>query len=229
MPTEKRLPSIFPEDAILIVGAGRFGGRAAKILGSRLNSPMWVLDTDPEALAHIDAPGVSTVRDDGIRFLANNLTRMKPTSTIVPSLPRHFAFEWLRTCLGDELVAPIPVPQEILPFLPHTWPGLDGSLLVSHADFLCPEDCSEPETHCTVTGGLRGTPLHERMCRLDLQGYQTHVIRSRQLAPGVGGYPFSDLLALLDRLRREPAAKWLVGTACRCHGVLTAFRFLLIP
>lgn len=220
---EDSLPSTFPDDAIFIVGAGHFGSRAVRILGSHLRSPIWVFDIDRDALAQIDAPGVSKMRDDGIRFLAENYAILKSAHRIVPSLPRHLAFEWLRAHLGHESVTPVPVPQEINPFLPHTWPGPDGSLLVSDADFLCPEDCEEPETHCTVTGQRRGVPLHERLARLELDGYRTHIIRSRQLAPGVGGYPLAELTTLLGRLRDEPDTRWLVGTACRCHGVMTAF------
>ena len=80
----------------------------------------------------------------------------------------------------------------------------------------------KPETHCTVTGHRRGVPLYERLARLELHGYRTHIIRSRQLAPGVGGYPLADLITLLARLRSEPGSWWLVGTACRCHGTVTA-------
>jgi hypothetical protein len=222
MPTEDCLPDIFPENAILIVGAGRFGGRAARVLRSHLKSPIWVLDKDLDALERIDAPAVSKVPGDGIRFLAENLSHLKPSNTIVPSIPHHLAFEWLRACIGKDRVTPIPVPQEISPLLPHTRISPEGSLLVSYAEFLCPEDCAEPETHCTVTGQLRGIPLYERLGRLEVHDYRTHIIRSRQLAPGVGGYPLADLITLLGRLRSQPGAKWLVGTACRCHGIVTA-------
>jgi hypothetical protein len=216
------LPDTFPENAILIVGAGRFGGRAARVLRSHLSSPIWVFDTDRDALARIDLPGVSRIRDDGIGFLAENRALLQPTHTIVPSVPCHLVFEWVRACMGETCITPIPVPQEIKTLLPHTWTGADGSLLVSHADFLCPEDCPEPETHCTVTGKQRGIPLYEKLARLDLLGYRTHIIRSRQLAPGVGGYPVADITALLERLQVGQSTLWLVGTACRCHGVITA-------
>ncbi|MEW6664810.1 MAG: hypothetical protein AB1512_06255 [Thermodesulfobacteriota bacterium] len=222
MATDIFLIGNFPENTVLIIGAGRFGGRAARILGPSLKSPLWLLDVNREALARVDAPAVSKVRDDGIRFLAENMALLKPTNVIVPSIPRHLAFEWVKACIGRPGATPIPVPQEIQSLFPHAWMSPEGSLLVSYANFLCPEDCEEPETHCTVTGEPRGVPLYERLTRLEVKGYRMHIIRSRQLAPGVGGYPVSDLNALMGRLRSLPGEKWLIGTACRCHGTVSA-------
>ncbi|MCF8062162.1 MAG: hypothetical protein K9M82_06575 [Deltaproteobacteria bacterium] len=105
--------------------------------------------------------------------------------------------------------------------LPHTWIAGDGSLLVSYADFLCPEDCAEPEDGCTVTGEIR-QPLYERLAALEVPGYEVQVIRSRQLAPGLGGYSAGDLRALQARVYDAPGrGRWLIGTACRCHGTIT--------
>jgi hypothetical protein len=85
---------------------------------------------------------------------------------------------------------------------------------------LCPEDCPEPEDGCTVTGEIR-PPLFGVMADLPVPGFEVHVIRSRQLAPGVGGYRIADLKALQGRVLGRPGVKWLVGTACRCHGTIT--------
>jgi hypothetical protein len=50
------------------------------------------------------------------------------------------------------------------------------------------------------------------------------IIRSRQLAPGVGGFRTVDLLRLLKDLQRQEVRgrPFLIGTACRCHGVISA-------
>ena len=113
------------------------------------------------------------------------------------------------------------MPDEILPALPHSWRGLPGTLLVSYSDFYCPDDCPEPSDHCPMTGEKRALPLYELLSRIVIPDHTTHVIRSRQLAPGLGGYKVEDLRNLLMKTSQQ-AGKWLVGTACSCHGALTA-------
>jgi len=51
-----------------------------------------------------------------------------------------------------------------------------------------------------------------------------HVIRSRQLAPGLGGYRVRDLKELLGKVSEAGKGKWLVATACNCHGIVTAMQ-----
>jgi hypothetical protein len=50
------------------------------------------------------------------------------------------------------------------------------------------------------------------------------VIRSWQLAPGVGGYRVAQLRASLERIERQPT-KYLIATSCRCHAVIDALIF----
>ena len=53
---------------------------------------------------------------------------------------------------------------------------------------------------------------------MEAPGRTTAVLRSHQLAPGVGGYRAAELLGLRDRLAAQ-GGDWLLATACRCHGV----------
>jgi len=157
---------------------------------------------------------------DGIRFLVEAFPRLQPETILVPALPLHLAVEWLKAMPHSGLhIRSIPVPASVAEGVPHHWPGGNGGLLVSHADFLCPEDCPEPEDGCTVTGEIR-TPLYEILRNMDVPEFRTHVIQSRQLAPGLGGYTSGDLKGLLREVENGGTAKWLVGTACRCHGVV---------
>ena len=93
--------------------------------------------------------------------------------------------------------------------------------MVSYADFICPEDCAEPDC-CTVTGEVRDKPLYSLLSQLSVSDFKVHVTRSHQLAPGVGGYRVSALAEVADTLRKDKEGKWLLGTSCRCHGILTA-------
>ena len=87
--------------------------------------------------------------------------------------------------------------------------------------FYVPDDCPEPVDRCTVTGRARPLVLFEHLAALDVPGWPVVVVRSRQLAPGVGGFRPSDLLAAERRLC-EAGGQVLLATACRCHGVIDA-------
>jgi hypothetical protein len=213
----------FSKEAMFIIGAGHFGKRAVNILSQKTDSPLSVVDQDEHCLLEIEEPTVTKIQTDGIDFLVENFHVLSPSNIIIPAIPVHLATEWLKKYLGHGLgIKQIQVPSEIKAFLPHTWPGSEGSLLISYADFLCPDDCPEPADYCTVTGERRGTPLYELLSQLELPGFRVHIIRSRQLAPGLGGFRVDDLTKLAERVREERIGSWLVGTACRCHGTLTA-------
>jgi hypothetical protein len=211
-----------PEDAVFIIGAGHFGSRAARLLNQESKAPLFVLDVNEDSLLQLEGLPVKRIAYDGILFLADNFHLLNPSHTIIPAVPVHLAYEWVKRHLRDSYVINmVHVPEEIKSFLPHIWPGSEGSLLVSYADFECPDDCPEPD-FCTVTGEERDRPLYDLLNRLQAQGFRIHVIRSRQLAPGLGGYGAGDLAEAAKTLRLDEKAKWLLGTSCKCHGILTA-------
>ena len=214
-----------PEQAFLIIGAGHFGERAAGILKRRLpqRHPIFIIDRDEDRLSGIEAPHSRKILCDGIQFLLNNIDSLPPSNTIIPAVPFHLAGEYLKTVHAkDVIIRQIKVQGEIKRFLPFTWEGSEGSLLVSYADFPCPDDCPEPEGHCTLTGDEREYPLYQLLDRLNLPGFSVHIVRSHQLAPGLGGYKIDALSKLISRVREKGNGRWLIGTACRCHGTLTA-------
>jgi hypothetical protein len=219
------LHSPLPEESILIIGAGYFGRRAARIL-REVHLPrksLFVVDREGESLSKITEPSIERIRSDGVDFLAKNFQFLQPANFIIPAIPVHLSAEFLRNYLyKDFRIKQTDIPGEIKRSLPHTWPGSEGSLLISYADFTCPDDCPEPEDYCTVTGQRRETVLYDSLGRLDLPGYRVYVIRSHQLMPGLGGYRVDDLMKLVGRVKQERKGRWLIGTACKCHGTLTA-------
>jgi hypothetical protein len=64
--------------------------------------------------------------------------------------------------------------------------------------------------------------LHEYLKSIQLKNVKTVVIRSHQLAPGVGGYTPQTLFAALNEIEaaRGPVS---LATACSCHGILQLF------
>ena len=220
--TSYRIQEEIPEDGVLIIGAGHFGGRAARLLCRESDAPLFVVDVNENNLSKLQSLPIKRISYDGIRFLVENYHILHPENTIVPAVPVHMAYEWLRGHLeGKFKVSKTAIPEEIKSLLPFTWPGSEGSLLVSYADFDCPDDCPEPE-FCTVTGERRDVPLHDLLSRVEVPDFRVHVIRSRQLAPGLGGYRVSDLKGMAEAITRDHETRWLLGTSCRCHGIVTA-------
>ena len=133
-------------------------------------------------------------------------------------VPVHVACAWLLAgpLNGWETAA---VPEELEQLAPVWFRGPEGQLYLSRAAHLCPDDCPEPDSVCPVSGESREAPLYAELAAVNLPGWSTRVIPSRQLAPGVGGYPPEALLAL-GRELAGMAGKVLVATACRCHGVV---------
>ncbi|MBK5101057.1 MAG: hypothetical protein JJE15_08720, partial [Desulfobacteraceae bacterium] len=211
-----------PEGAVFVIGAGHFGTRAARLIRQRFDAPIFVVDVDKNRLSDVATLGVNWIECDGILFLVENYHFLNPSNTIVPAVPVHLAYEWVKGYLGrSHVISMIQAPEAIKSLLPHTWPGSEGSLLISYADFECPDDCPEPE-YCTVTEERRDNPLHDLLSHVRVPGFKVHVIRSHQLAPGLGGYKVGDLTILAEQLSKAETGKWLLGTSCRCHGIVTA-------
>jgi len=210
------------EKTVFIIGAGHFGARAARIIRQRSEAPVFVVDPDEKGLSSLGDLRVERIQGDGVQFLLDNFHYLRDANIIVPALPVHLAYEWLIRYLPETVeTRKVPVP-ETNPPLPHACPASEGSTLVSYADFLCPDDCPEP-VYCTVTGEKREQPLYALLKNLQLPPFRVHIIRSHQLAPGLGGYKAGDLRETAERVITDGAGMWILGTSCKCHGILTAF------
>ena len=210
-------PSVY-----LIIGCGRFGRRAVQALAQdHPSAKIFVVDHRKETFRNVSRLDVETLQGEAVRRLDQILSSNQRVDYIIPAVPFHLAFEFLLSKLK-----PLGARREEIPplgRLPNAMRGKTGDVYVSFADFLCPEDCNEP-TRCTVTGRKRESPLFKVLA--DLSGsFDLRVIRSRQLAPGVGGFRTLDLLRLLKELERQRVwdRPFLISTACRCHGVISAF------
>ena len=208
---------------VWIIGAGRFGRRSVEVLAARKRPPqLVVVDQDPQALAQVRPTGLETVRADGVEFLLSRLEESPRPDWIVPCVPFHLAFEFVTACLKG-LVRVKPVPDRIRDRLPNPWPADQGGYYVSFADFICPPDCPEPAGICTHTGRPRRGNLFADLPGLIRPDARPAVIRSRQLAPGLGGLTPADLSQMEKTIAAaKPGQLVAAATACRCHGVVHA-------
>ena len=93
---------------------------------------------------------------------------------------------------------------------------------MSIADFICPDNCPEPPDICTVTRKPRPYSLFEHLEGVGTDRFTPVVIRSHQLAPGLGGYTPEMLYDTLKKVKNA-VKPILFSSACRCHGVMNAF------
>lgn len=213
--------------AVWIIGGGRFGRRAAETLRrTPAGADILIVEKKPLRCRKIDSMGLRTLCADGIDFLAARLQSPAQRVWIVAAAPVHVAYEWVRARASASLrIAPLPMPAEVARLLPNAMPGGDGQLFASNADFICPPGCAETGRVCTLTGRRRPRNMHGFIRRIDAAGVKIIVVRSFQLAPGVGGLRPRDLFEALRQIESAPSAV-VLATACRCHAVLNSFKII---
>lgn len=205
-----------------IIGGGAFGLRAAETL-RRCEGPadIVIVERRPERCRLLSRKkGFRVTCEDGADFLARRLAGPAPNLWIVAAAPIHVALEWMRARLSPTArVELLPVPEAVARQLPNAVRGRYGGIYASNADFICPPDCREAGRLCTATGRPRPRSMHAFIRRLPVTNVKILVIRSFQLAAGVGGLRPQDLLSALDQARKSKTPI-LLATACRCHAVL---------
>jgi hypothetical protein len=217
-----------------IIGAGKFGARAAnKLVQAQPDSKILLVDRDLDTLLALPPIGggqsmVETCFFDAIDFMEKNLLEDAGVALpgwIVPAAPIHIAGLWLaRRLAKDFSIKQAPLPDQYIARLPNAMIGPDKTVYASWADFVCPDDCPEPGNTCFATKEPRQANLFDLMEQAaeDLSAVPI-VIRSHQLAPGVGGYRPAELFDALKKAAASPKGLIIVATACRCHGVAQGF------
>lgn len=209
----------------LIIGCGHFGIQAIpKLLRKDPRSKIIVVDKNKKALQKISGLPVETVLCDGTLYLSSFLSQYRKTDYVIPAVPFHLAFEFILSQLKPFGAKRRKIPP--LQGLPNPIKGKSGDLYTSIANFLCPENCPEPSSYCTMTGEKRRKSLDQLL--KELRGpFESKVIRSQQLSPGVGGFKAKVLLDMMADIKKGRFSNRLIliSTASRCHGVTSAISF----
>jgi hypothetical protein len=207
-------------EIIWVLGCGKFGRRAVELLKKAApGSTIIVVDRLPA----FDMTGnIEIIRADAVEWLTEHFTPDAVVDKIIPAIPLHLAFEWLQNKLSGEhrIVRSVEIPDNQLHYLPNPIRLSLSRVAMSHADFLCPENCSEPEEICTYTRRQRPQSLYHLLETMVFGNFTPLIVRSRQFAPGVGGFFSGDFWNLLEQARLLPETPLLIGTACKCHGVV---------
>jgi hypothetical protein len=209
---------------IWIIGIGLFGRHAVKNLAAKHpHTRLILVDPVQENLEQAKGPNRTLEVADGIDYTDHHLpSPERGPDWIVPALPVHLAAEWCLRRQGPRLRRS-DFPKAIDSHIPNPMHGSDGNVYASHAAFQCPPHCSEPADLCSVTAEPRKPNMFDILGLLRLVPFESLVIRSHQLGPGIGGYRPAQLFSLKRRIE-EIHGRILLSTACRCHGVITALR-----
>jgi hypothetical protein len=203
---------------VWIMGAGRFGRMAAERLQKRYR--ILVVDNDANALNFFIDSGFETEHRDAVSYLLENLSPKADVKWVIPALPIHLIWHWCKRVLSGQVIMETAIPDDLPALVPNPVKGEESHLYTSHAEFLCPDDCPEPAENCTVTGHPRPWEMYALLADIRYMDYNSIVIQSRQIAPGVGGYPPQDMFLTLDKIKKA-SGNLLISTACKCHGVIT--------
>ncbi len=215
--------------SIWIIGGGHFGRKALKTVKPRhADWQVTLIEQDPDVCAQLALLDVLCVCMDGIEFMQRHLEFERP-QWVLPMIPQHVAFLWLQRHLAASCqLIPITAPPALQALVPNPVNGAGGELYTSNADFLCPDNCAEPDARCSHTRLPRPRIMWKWLNALDLPGFKNVVIASRQFAPGIGGYAADDLLQTARMIACSPG-RYLLSTACKCHAVVQAFELRLRP
>lgn len=206
----------------LVIGGGRYGERAMRYLIGQ-GRRFIIIDPDPgcrAALAAREAGYSGSTMHGGIDVALQAFSDYSP-EYIFPTAPVHVAAGLVCRSLGF-----VESPGEIQDLLAAIPPKLvlytkGGSVYLSlNRGNTCIPDCPSPDT-CPVTGEERTVPLYNILRRLLPDAF---ILESVQLAPGLGALRGSDIAELLDRASGRKRVT--VGTACRCHGVVTVLTLM---
>jgi hypothetical protein len=210
----------------IIVGGGKYGCEAIEYLRKK-GQGFVLVDTNPNCLAvkRFGLKSSAQIGTEGEHFLQGGIATvlelidaLKP-DYVFPTAPIHIAAELAKIRFDlapwDEEI------NNILPNLPSTiiLRAGRGNLIVSYnRDKNCLEKCEAPEV-CPSTRKRRPCTMNRLMKFAYPEGF---ILISHQMAPGMGALKGSELLEFFNWAEKKD--KFVIATACNCHGFFTAFK-----
>lgn len=208
----------------VIIGGGKYGCHAIEYLRQQKRAFL-VVDTDPNCLAVKQFKLKTSESTTSERFVNGGLPKvlqligeLKP-ECVFPTAPVHIAADL--TKIKFELVPWSEAIPVILTKLPEAVVlHAEGErLIVSfNKGHNCADNCSMPEV--CPSSGIRKPCTMTKLMRF--ASPEAFILVSYSMAPGMGALKGSELLELFDWAKAKE--KFVVGTACDCHGVFSAFQ-----
>jgi hypothetical protein len=211
----------------IIAGGGKYGCYAIEFLRQK-GKGFAVVDIDPNCLAvrrfgfNASEPGIIS---KGEHFVHGDLSTvlelveaLKP-EYVFPTAPVHIVADLARIKFDLQ-----PWPEAVNTILPKLPEAIvlqagRGKLVVSYnRDNDCVEKCAMPEV-CPSTRIRKPCTMTKLMRFASPEAF---ILISHSMAPGLGALKGSELLEFIDWA--ETKEKFIVATACDCHGIFTAFQ-----
>jgi hypothetical protein len=210
----------------MIVGGGKYGCHAVEFLREKHKSFV-IVDPNPncQAVKRFNLKAPDGVQTEGEYFVVGDLPKvielidaLKP-EYVFPTAPVHIAADMAK--IKFTLTPWSEAINCILPRLPASVVLLagKGKLIVSfNRDLECLEKCAMPET-CPTSKTKKPCTMTRLMQYASPEAY---ILVSHSMAPGMGALKGSELLEFFNWAKTQE--KFVVGTACDCHGVFSAFK-----
>ncbi len=211
----------------IIIGGGKYGCNAIEHLRQK-NRGFIVTDIDANCLA-VQRFRLTTLQEkvvsNGEFFVHGDLSKAlqlidqhKP-DYIFPTAPTHIAADMaeikfkLEPCreAKDSILARL--PQSVVLY------ARNGKIIVSYnRDHECLEHCSMPET-CPTSKTTKPCTMTKLMRYASPEAF---ILISHSMAPGMGALKGAELAEFFSWAKTRD--RFVVGTACDCHGVFSAFK-----
>ncbi len=215
---------------LYVIGAGDFAKKYIPLLLDAYSlTNIVVIDKNIAALQSLKHLPLTSLHMEGVSFLLKAEDEMGGCPWIVPLVPFHLAFYWLVEKLSSSfgIIKNLSFTRQMTELFPHPHLGAKGELYCSYANFVCPDNCSDSEDICAYTKQKRQGVLFETLRNIHIKDFDMLVVPSVQIIPGIGAYSLKDLCGLYQKvLSKGVNQKYIVATACHCHGILDSFLVL---
>jgi hypothetical protein len=210
----------------LIIGGGKYGCNAIDYLREKRKSFV-VVDVDSNCLAvqRFALKSSTSFGSHGEYFVIGGLPkalelieRLKP-EYVFPTAPVHIAADLAK--IKFNLSQWSEAINSILPRLPEVvvlQAGKGKIILSFNRDHKCLDNCAMPEV--CPSSGLRKPCSMIRLMKFACP--EAFILVSYPMAPGMGALKGSELSEFFDWAQYKK--NFVVGTACDCHGVFSAFQ-----
>jgi len=210
----------------LIIGGGKYGCNAIEYLRQNHKSFV-VLDVDSNCLAvqRFALKPSLCIGSVGEHFVVGGIPKalelidsLKP-EYIFPTAPVHIVADLAK--IKFNLSPWSEAINSILPKLPQAvvLQAGKGKLVLSfNRDRDCLDSCAMPKI-CPSSGTKKPCTMIRLM---KFASPDAFVLTSYAMAPGMGALKASELMEFFDWVKTKKS--FIVGTACDCHGVFSAFK-----